>query len=54
MKFDAFYVALLSNEYKSGKKQFIKAFTIGILSNLSAILGFSQYSSTIYIFSNKK
>ena len=54
MKFDAFYVALLSNEYKSGNKQFIKAFTIGILSNLSAILGFSQYSSTIYIFSNKK
>jgi len=54
MKFDAFYVALLSNEYKSGKKQFIKAFAIGVFSNLSAILGFSQYSSTIYIFSNKK
>ena len=54
MKFDSFYVALLSNEYKSGKKQFIKGFIIGLLSNLSALLGFSQYSSTIYIFSNKK
>ena len=54
MKFDSFYVSLLSNEHKSGGKKYLKGFIIGLLSNISAFLGKSQYSSTIYIFSNKK
>jgi 2-polyprenyl-3-methyl-5-hydroxy-6-metoxy-1,4-benzoquinol methylase len=54
MKFDSFYVSLLSNQYKSGKKQYLKGFTIGLLSNISALLGLTEYSSTIYIFKNKK
>jgi 2-polyprenyl-3-methyl-5-hydroxy-6-metoxy-1,4-benzoquinol methylase len=54
MKFDSFYVSLLSNEHKSGYKNYFKGFCIGLLSNVSAFLGLTQYSSTIYIFSNKK
>ena len=54
MKFDSFYVSLLSNEHQSGYKNYFKGFFIGLLSNVSAFLGLTQYSSTIYIFSNKK
>ena len=54
MKFDSFYVSLLSNEHQSGYKNYFKGFFIGLLSNASAFLGLTQYSSTIYIFSNKK
>ena len=48
MKFDAFYVSLLSEKYKTGKMNFIKAFYIGLKSNLKAIKT-SEYSSHIYI-----
>ena len=54
MKFDSFYVSLLSSEYRSGRKQYIEGFLMGIISNISAMLGFTEYSSTIYIFNNKK
>jgi 2-polyprenyl-3-methyl-5-hydroxy-6-metoxy-1,4-benzoquinol methylase len=54
MKFDSFYVSLLSNQYKSGKKQYLKGFVIGLISNISALLRLTEYSSTIYIFKNKK
>jgi 2-polyprenyl-3-methyl-5-hydroxy-6-metoxy-1,4-benzoquinol methylase len=54
MKFDSFYVSLLSNQYKSGRKQYLKGCTFGLFSNISALLGFTEYSSTIYIFKNKK
>lgn len=54
MKFDSFYVSLLSSEYRSGRKNYLEGFIIGIISNLSAMLGFSEYSSTIYIFKNNK
>ena len=33
MKFDSFYVSLLSEKYKNGKMNFIKAFFIGLQSN---------------------
>ncbi len=36
MKFDSFYVSLLSEKYKTGKMNFIKAFFIGLKSNLKA------------------
>ena len=49
MKFDAFYVSMLSEKYKTGKVNLIKAFWIGLMSNLKA-KNSSSYSSTIYIF----
>jgi 2-polyprenyl-3-methyl-5-hydroxy-6-metoxy-1,4-benzoquinol methylase len=51
MKFDSFYVSLLSEKYKSGKMNFIKAFFIGLQSNWKAKNNF-EYSSHIYILKN--
>jgi 2-polyprenyl-3-methyl-5-hydroxy-6-metoxy-1,4-benzoquinol methylase len=51
MKFDSFYVSLLSEKYKSGKMNFIKAFFIGLQSNWRARKDF-EYSSHIYILKN--
>jgi 2-polyprenyl-3-methyl-5-hydroxy-6-metoxy-1,4-benzoquinol methylase len=51
MKFDSFYVSLLSEKYKSGKMNFIKAFFIGLKSNWKAKRNL-EYSSHIYIFKN--
>ena len=51
MKFDAFYVSLLSEKYKSGKMNFIKAFFIGLQSNSKAKQNF-EYSSHIYVIKN--
>jgi len=51
MKFDSFYVSLLSEKYKSGNSNFIKAFYIGCLSNLKAVTS-KEYSSLIYIIKN--
>ena len=48
MYFDSFYVALLSEEYKHGSKNIIKAFIIGFWSNLKGIFT-KEYSSHIYI-----
>ena len=52
MKFDSFYVSLLSEKYKSGKMNFIKAFFVGLQSNWKAKKNF-EYSSHIYILKNK-
>jgi 2-polyprenyl-3-methyl-5-hydroxy-6-metoxy-1,4-benzoquinol methylase len=51
MKFDSFYVALLSEKYKTGKMNFIKAFFIGLQSNWKAEKNL-EYSSHIYILKN--
>ena len=48
MFFDAFYVALLSEKYKNGKQNFIRAFWIGLMSNTRALRS-KEYSSLIYI-----
>jgi 2-polyprenyl-3-methyl-5-hydroxy-6-metoxy-1,4-benzoquinol methylase len=48
MKFDSFYVSLLSEKYKTGKMNFIKGFLTGLRSNIKAS-GNSEYSSHIYI-----
>ncbi len=53
MKFDAFYVSLLSEEYKTGKKNFIKAIINGIKSNKVAKQT-GEYSSLIYLLKNMK
>jgi 2-polyprenyl-3-methyl-5-hydroxy-6-metoxy-1,4-benzoquinol methylase len=49
MKFDSFYVSMLSEKYKTGTVNLFKAFWIGLMSNLKA-KDPSSYSSTIYIF----
>jgi len=51
MKFDSFYVSLLSEKYKNGKNNFISAFYIGLLSNLKAWTT-KEYSSLIYVLKN--
>ena len=51
MKFDSYYVSILSEKYKSGKNKFLKAFYIGFLSNLKA-RSTSEYSSLIYVIKN--
>lgn len=48
MPFDAFYVSLLSEKYKTGKMNFIKAFFIGVTSNWKAN-NTKEYSSHIYV-----
>lgn len=52
MKFDSFYVSLLSEKYKSGKMNFLRAFFIGLRSNWEARQNF-EYSSHIYVLKNK-
>lgn len=51
MKFDSFYVSLLSEKYKTGKMNFIKAFFVGLKSNKSGKQT-KEYSSHIYIIKN--
>tara|TARA_R110002050_G_scaffold274787_2_gene419362 strand:- start:1040 stop:1900 length:861 start_codon:yes stop_codon:yes gene_type:complete len=51
MKFDAYYVCLLSEKYKSGFMNPIKAFWIGWQSNRKANRS-EEYSSHIYVLKN--
>ena len=48
MKFDSYYVSLLSEKYKSGKMKPFHAFFRGFVSNLKARKT-SEYSSLIYV-----
>ena len=52
MKFDSFYVSLLSEKYKFGKMNFLSAVFLGLQSNLKAKRNF-EYSSHIYVLKNK-
>ena len=52
MKFDSFYVSLLSEKYISGKMNPIKAFYRGLLSNIKAKRT-KEYSSLIYVLKKK-
>ncbi len=52
MKFDSFYVSMLSEKYKTGSVNLFKSFMTGLNSNLKAEDS-SKYSSTIYIFRHK-
>jgi len=53
MIFDSFYVSLLSEKNKTGKQNLIKAFFIGLLSNISAFKS-EEYSSLIYCYKKLK
>ena len=48
MRFDAFYVSLLSEKYKTGKMNYLRALYVGLLSNLKANRT-KEFSSLIYI-----
>ena len=48
MKFDAYYVSLLSEKYKTGWMNVFRAFFIGLISNIKAKSS-KEYSSVIYI-----
>ena len=48
MWFDSFYVSLLSEKYKNKKQNVVKAFSIGLISNIKAIPK-KEFSSLIYI-----
>jgi len=53
MKFDSFYVSLLSEKYKTGKMNFIGGFLTGLKSNMKAKRNM-EYSSHIYVLKNAK
>ena len=52
MKFDSFYVSLLSEKYKNGRMNFLKAFWIGWKSNRYGKRNV-EYSSHIYVIKNE-
>ena len=52
MIFDAFYVALLSEKYRSGKSNYFKAFYRGLISNIKAWRT-KEYSSLLYILQKR-
>ncbi|WP_165731398.1 bifunctional 2-polyprenyl-6-hydroxyphenol methylase/3-demethylubiquinol 3-O-methyltransferase UbiG [Polaribacter sp. 20A6] len=52
MRFDSYYVSLLSEKYKTGKMNPLKAFHRGFVSNLKARKT-KEYSSLIYVIKNK-
>ena len=52
MKFDSFYVSLLSEKYKNGSMNFLKAFWIGWKSNRYGKRNL-EYSSHIYVIKNE-
>lgn len=51
--FDAFYVSLLSEKYRSGKSNFLRPILIGLKSNIKARTT-SEYSSITYFFRKLK
>ncbi|WP_276168623.1 class I SAM-dependent methyltransferase [Zobellia alginiliquefaciens] len=53
MWFDAFYVSILSEKYKTGKQNLMKSFLIGFWSNLKAIFT-GQPSSIIYVLKKQQ
>jgi 2-polyprenyl-3-methyl-5-hydroxy-6-metoxy-1,4-benzoquinol methylase len=51
MRFDSFYVSLLSEKYKFGQMNYVRAFFVGLKSNFNAHKT-KEYSSHIYIIKN--
>jgi 2-polyprenyl-3-methyl-5-hydroxy-6-metoxy-1,4-benzoquinol methylase len=49
MWFDSFYVSMLSEQYKNGKGNIVKAFFIGFVSNLKTLFNKEKCSSLIYV-----
>jgi 2-polyprenyl-3-methyl-5-hydroxy-6-metoxy-1,4-benzoquinol methylase len=54
MVFDSYYVSLLSEKYKSGETNLLKAILIGFRSNLRAKRDINTFSSIIYVIKKEK
>ena len=50
MLLDSIYVSLLSEKFKTGKKNFVKGLFIGMISNIIGTITKSGHSSVIYVF----
>lgn len=48
--FDAYYISIVSEKYKTGKKNLIRAFYHGLKSNIWAKKNNNEFSSLIYVF----
>lgn len=53
MKFDAYYISLLSEKYKSNRTCLFAAFINGLRSNISAKRNANNYSSIIYLLKTR-
>ena len=53
MKFDAYYVSLLSEKYKAGWMNIFNAFRVALISNVKA-KGTGEYSSLIYVIKKRQ
>ena len=53
MWYDSFYVSMLSEQYKHGKGNLIRASWVGLVSNLKAMWNIGKCSSVIYIIGRK-
>ncbi len=49
MWFDSFYVAMLSEQYKNGKNNLLKAFCIAAITTLQSLMNAKKSSSVIYV-----
>lgn len=52
MKFDSYYVSMLSEQYKNGRKSLLQSFLTGLKSNSKASKS-GEYSSLIYVLKKK-
>ncbi len=50
MVYDAYYISMISEKYKTGKKNLVKAFFHGFRSNQYAKRNGNEFSSLIYVF----
>ena len=53
MKFDSFYVSMLSTKYQQGNTNYVESFLSGLKSNRVGAKHNNNYSSIIYIFEKK-
>ena len=53
MLFDSYYVSLLSEEFRHGRKKFFKSLIIGTISNILGAITKRGCSSTMYIFKKR-
>jgi 2-polyprenyl-3-methyl-5-hydroxy-6-metoxy-1,4-benzoquinol methylase len=51
MKFDAFYISMLSTKYRSGRTNYVESVKNGLLSNAWAARNNNNYSSITYVIS---
>lgn len=53
MWFDSFYVSMLSEKYRTGKSNIVKAVFTGLISNWKALMNVQKCSSVIYVMRKK-